>query len=92
MTDPLGRYWNQPSRDLILVDETHAVMTAHTFQQLSEYSATIPSGVYPGKMWRRLDGAHDRKCPMDGCRWLLCWYGDDIGGKCGICFREVLLA
>lgn len=92
MTDPLGRYWNQPARDLILVDDTHAVMEQHAFAALSEYSSTFPGGVYPGKMWRRHDGVYDRNCPPERRRWLLCWYGDVIDGKCMIEFREVLLA
>lgn len=82
ITDPLGRYWEQPSRDAILVDETHAAMAPRTFDQLSNYSATNPSGVYPGKMWRRqLMGV-----------WLLCWYGE-CGNPdlCSINTRVVLL-
>lgn len=31
ITDPMGRYWDQPSRDEIIVDDTHAVMTVKTF-------------------------------------------------------------
>lgn len=92
MTDPLGRHWQQPSLDEVALDDTHALMTEHTFQRLSEYSCSYPGGVYPGKMWRRHDGIYDRSCPPERRRWLLCWYGQNIGGKCEICFREVLLA
>lgn len=90
MTDPMGRYWRQPPRESIEVDDTHALMTMATFKALPEYSCTIPSGVYPGKMWRRHDGAHDhmRKRPPI---WMLCWFGEDKDGKCEILFREVLL-
>lgn len=92
MTDPLGRHWNQPPREAITIDCEHARMTEATFQKLPEYSATHPTGVYPGKMWRRHDGAFipaaKRTSPL---RWLLCWYGPDVGGKCEICFREVAL-
>ena len=90
MTDPMGRYWNQPPRDRIVVDETHALMDSSTFKALPEYSGTIPTGVYPGKMWRRHDGIFDQKATRK--RWLLCWYGEDRDGKCEILFREVLLA
>lgn len=92
MTDPLGSYWDQPSRESITIDNRHAQMTEATFNKLSEYSATHPTGVYPGKMWRRHDGAFipaaKRSSPL---RWLLCWYGPDVDGKCEICFREVVL-
>jgi hypothetical protein len=66
MTDPLGRYWDQPPRDAIALDDTHALMTERAFEQLPEYSRTTPSGVYPGKMWRH--------CTKDG-DWYLCWFG-----------------
>lgn len=92
MTDPLGRHWRQPAIEQISLDDTHALMNESTFQQLSDYSSSYPSGVYPGKMWRRHDGLFDRSCPADRRRWLLCWYGEDIGGKCFIHIREVLLA
>jgi hypothetical protein len=92
ITDPVGRYWDQPPRDDIEIDATHALMTEITFKQLCEYSSTFPSGVYPGKMWRRHDGSNDPRIPLHKRRWLLCWYGEDVGGKCEIWFREVLLA
>ena len=53
ITDPLGKYWNQPDREDVLVDETHAIMTISNFHKLAEYSTSIPTGVYVGKMWRR---------------------------------------
>jgi len=82
MTDPQGRYWEQPSRTLILVDETHAVMERSAFDRLPEYSATIPTGVYEGKMWKaRAGGA-----------WRLCWYGPSATpDSCSVNRREILL-
>lgn len=82
MDDPLGRYWKQPAglRDRVLIDDKHAVVSAADFAALSEYSSTIPSGVYPGKVWRRHESP----------TWLLCWYGPDVGGRCEIMFREAL--
>ena len=65
MTCELGRYWSQPSQDSILVDDTHAVMDSTTFDKLAEYSTTLPTGVYPGKMWKALSRG----------RWVLRWYG-----------------
>lgn len=52
ITDPLGRYWDQPPLRDILVDGTHAVMSQQTMSQLKNYSHTNPTGVYEGKMWR----------------------------------------
>jgi hypothetical protein len=92
MTHPLGRHWQQPPREQIEVDATHALMTEHTFRQLSEYSCSTPSGVYEGKMWRRHDGAHDPRCPPERRKWLLCWYANLHETRCKIEMREVLLA
>jgi len=77
MTDPLGRYWKQPSPSRIALDETHALMDSATFNALEEYSSSIPSGVYEGKMWKRHDGAFDAAFVRSGGRpvWLLCWFG-----------------
>lgn len=74
--------WQQPGRDNIEIDNTHALMTRDTFAQLLEYSATIPTGVYVGKMWRRQT--------VSG--WLLAWFGPgDDPDTCSINWREVLL-
>lgn len=83
ITDPLGRYWDQPSRREILTDDTHAVMTLPTFRKLAEYSSSLPSGVYDGKMWR--GGT------MQG-RWQLYWYGPGkTPDMCSINVREILI-
>jgi len=74
MTHALGKYWDQPPLERILVDGTHAVMDARTFDQLSEYSTTMPSGVYPGKMWKALSCG----------RWMLRWYGI-VEGNPNVC-------
>jgi hypothetical protein len=94
MTDPMGWHWRQPERDRILLDDTHALMTSATFEELSEYSTTIPSGVYPGKMWRRHDGIFDQTRRRNGLPgvWLLAWFGEVVEGRCPINFREILLA
>lgn len=90
MTDPMGRHWRQPDPSAILLDYTHALMTSAVFKQLPEYSGSVPSGVYPGKMWRRHDGIFDRNATCR--RWLLCWFDEEKNGRCEIVFREVLLA
>ena len=53
MDDPLGRYWEQPSRDDILVDDVYALMSKESFDKLHNYECSHPTGAYPGKMWRR---------------------------------------
>jgi len=83
ITDPLGSSWDQPSTDFIVIDDTHALMSKHTFEELAEYSCTNPSGVYHGKMWRRHDGSHDQAFLARGGipEWYLCWYGFDPDPK-----------
>ena len=67
ITDPLGKYWDQPSLDDIAIDDDVAMMTPKAFDELLDYSASIPSGKYAGKMWKA--------CYRDG--WYLRWYEDD---------------
>ncbi len=78
ITHELGRHWKQPPTSEILIDDTHALMTRKTFEKLAEYSASKPTGVYEGKMWRRHDGSFDREFLARGGKpvWLLCWYGE----------------
>jgi hypothetical protein len=83
MTDPLSRHWQQPARERVLVDDTHALISAADFEKLLEYTASIPSGKYPGKMWRR----------REGDVWLLCWYSEcDDPQLLAINSRKVLVA
>jgi hypothetical protein len=71
ITDPLGRYWKQPPADSVLVDDEVALMEKEHFDMLYDYSASIPTGTYAGKMWKsqRFDG------------WVLLWYEDDPDGQ-----------
>lgn len=95
MVDPLGRYWKQPSPERILVDDTHALMDRATFTQLQDYSSSMPSGVYIGKMWSRHDGIYDLKFLASGGKpeWLLVWYGASADpGMCSINSRQILIA
>lgn len=50
ITDKRGMLWKQPHRRYIEIDEEYALMTKQTFEGLREYSVTIPSGEYEGKM------------------------------------------
>lgn len=92
MLDPLGRHWDQPG-DIrsAPMDDTHVILTQAQFERLPEYSASLPSGVYPGKCWRRHNGAHDPRCKNP--EWLFAWYGEcDDPKKCSINYRKILLA
>jgi hypothetical protein len=95
MTDPLGTSWHQPSREAITVDDVTATMSQATFDALAEYSASQPSGVYPGKMWKRHDGVHDREFIACGGQpvWVLCWYDfiDRDPEYCGTKWRRIIV-
>lgn len=83
ITDPLGRSWRQPPLDQIAVDDTHALMSETTFKQLAEYSTSMPTGVYVGKMWSAVIG---------GTPYLR-WYGRcEKPGHCSNNQREVIFA
>lgn len=83
MTDPLGKHWQQPSADSILIDDSHAIMDSKAFDALADYSSSVPSGVYPGKMWKAISS--------DGRKFLR-WYGiaDDLR-LCTCNQREILM-
>lgn len=84
MTDPLSKHWQQPSSDGILIDAHHAVMDMKTFDALAEYSSSVPSGVYPGKMWKAI--------ASDGRKFLR-WFGvADDTRLCTCNQREILIA
>lgn len=89
ITDPLGRSWDQPDISEIELDDTHALMSERTRNKLSEYSMTIPTGVYEGKMWKR-------RTPPDTNEpgiWDLMWFGpSEKEGCCDINVREILIA
>lgn len=93
ITDPLGKYWNQPDRHQILVDDTHAVMTRSTLKQLPNYSLTNPTGCYLGKMWRKEHIVWNENETYTGTdRWILCWFGIHEDPKlCTNNYREILL-
>lgn len=94
MTHELGRYWDQPNPARILIDDTHAVMDEATLKALHEYSTTMPTGVYEGKMWKanRWERAPGGAIRMTD-RWLLRWYGfSDKPDCCSNNQREILIA
>lgn len=80
INSPLGRHWTQPNVQNILIDDTHALMEDSDFNELKDYSHSIPSGVYPGKMWKR---------KAIGL-WYLSWYGAVKNDSCKINSREII--
>ncbi|MBG5923696.1 hypothetical protein [Providencia rettgeri] len=84
MTNPLGKHWVQPNHENILIDDTHVIMSRKDFNSLSEYSNSIPSGVYAGKMWKAI--------VQDG-RAFLRWFGL-VEGRDDLCSnnqREIII-
>ncbi len=83
ITDRMGAYWDQPARKNIVINSDHAIMSAHSFNNLPEYSSSIPTGVYEGKMWKRQF--------KNG--WDLYWFYNTPGKDdlCSTDFREILL-
>lgn len=81
MTHELGRHWDQPLRHNIRIDGDYAIMTEKTSLLLHRYDTSLPSGVYEGKMWARLE--HDDEL------WL-CWYGpSNEPDKCSINCKKI---
>lgn len=93
ITDPMGSSWRQPNPDNILVDDTHALMSKQDFWALSNYSWSIPTGVYPGKMWRAQVPLNPT-LGFDGpCKWVLRWFGVVPGNDkmCSNNQRDILI-
>ena len=59
---------------MIHVLNGNAIMSKQDFSLLKSYDSSFPSGVYPGKMWKRFN------C---GINWL-CWYSDMKDGGCEV--------
>lgn len=53
ITNPMGKYWEQPSKGEVVIDQTHALMNSEAFYKLHQYDTTTPTGIYVGKMWKR---------------------------------------
>jgi hypothetical protein len=79
MDDPLGQHWRQPRglRERVGLYGTHAAISEADWFGLPRYETSIPSGVYPGKAWRRGK--------------FLCWYGPDRNGRCAIGHLRALI-
>jgi hypothetical protein len=81
MTHRLSRHWEQPNdiRDAPMDDKT-VLLTPEQLKGLHEYSTSMPTGVYAGKCWKRIERN----------RTLLVWYGDVTpDDRCPILFRNI---
>jgi hypothetical protein len=97
ITDPMGKYWGQPSLDRITLNETHAFMDAEAFDELRDYSCSQPTGVYPGKMWKHSNAYYRKTEKGEPLRWWLRWYGEArepemIGKMCSNHAREIIVS
>lgn len=81
--------WRQPNRDEICVSDDTAIMSISAYNKLYEYSSTVPTGVYPGKMWRCVD--RDRLNDGQVFQEYLCWYGYVDGDTCSINSRKLII-
>lgn len=87
MDDPLGKHWNQP-HDIrsAPMDEETVLLTPAQYKGLHEYSTSMPTNVYPGKCWKRIELKRDHGVH----RVLLVWYGDETPDhRCPILFRNI---
>ena len=66
---PLSKHWDQPKNTEIEIDDIYALMSEESFEELKEYSCSIPTGVYAGKMWKAFNPLKDE--------WYLRWYEDN---------------
>lgn len=78
-----GKYWQQPNSKDIVIDDDYALMSRNDFDKLLEYSASFPTGVYPGKMFKRM--------PSNGL-YLLVWFSEgEDRNYCNNNYREILI-
>lgn len=102
MTHELSRGWlPQPNASSILIDQKHAIMNQSDFEMLRDYTASCPSGVYEGKMWkteefkvyRITEGEHKGKLYSKPTgKWLLNWWDvSDDPNKCSHNTREIII-
>jgi len=81
MDDPLGKHWDQPA-DIMQapMDEKTILLRPDQFRDLCDYSASLPSGVYPGKCWKS----------QDKRGWFIRWYGEETPeGNCQVNNRDI---
>jgi hypothetical protein len=76
ITDPMGKSWRQP-KDIrqAPMDGKFVLLTRQQWDALPEYSTSMPSGVYPGKCWKRIERLRMREGWIKTTEYL-CWYGE----------------
>jgi len=90
ITHPYGSGWTQPKRSEIAIDDTHAMMGKSTFDKLLNYSHSIPSAAYEGKMWKGQYFENNGRTPTD--KWYLRWYGlSDQPGMVSNNTRDIII-
>jgi hypothetical protein len=63
----------------MLTDATHALMTLREFEDLLDYSCSLPTGTTPGKRWKRSDVyAVYARGGVGPLHWRMGEYGTDI--------------
>lgn len=82
MTHELGKSWEQPNKDDILIVDDIAYIHYEEWDLLCEYNTSTPTGVYEGKMWKT-------NLPK-GQKWLR-WYVNKDEQNCEIISKKVFL-
>jgi hypothetical protein len=92
ITHPMGKHWDQPDPHAFEWHEDRVVMTREQFKALHDYSCSLPSGVYDGKMWR-LTSHHGTSVPMNERRCFLRWFApSDDPNQCSIHSLPLVIA
>lgn len=88
ITHELGKHWEQPHRDMMMINDTEVYMRLGTFESLKDYSRSQPSGVYEGKMWKS-------QVYIDNdtvLTWILRWFGtSEDPNMCSNHWRRIIL-
>lgn len=83
--------WPGPQLGIVIPLSGPVWLTMEQFKALSDYSCTVPTGVVPGKRWKRRK-VYQYKGPEPLPReWLLGYYDpSDEVGRCITGFRQIL--
>lgn len=68
-------------------DQNFCSMKQRTFDKLAEYSTTIPTGVWPGKMWKAQLNNEEGEF-----RWYLRWFDEVVKNSCQIHDLKIIVA
>lgn len=87
LTHRYGTHWQQPPTYLILIDDTHAVMSRLDFEILMDYTRYRPSTLYNGKMWK---AQYENEGVL---KWFLCYCFNEnvMTNDIDIAYREILI-